>query len=78
VGAIWFVSKLNGFKIEEVGMFADLLHRYLRNNYSKKYQLSSEFSIAFDVVSGLWVDYSQIEKGDILGILTATIDEINS
>src|SRR5258705_8644094 len=31
VGAIWFVSKLNGYRIEEVGMFADLLYRFLKN-----------------------------------------------
>src|SRR6187402_1494715 len=40
IGAIWFVSKLKGYKKEEVGIFTDALYRYLDLNYSKDFSIS--------------------------------------
>lgn len=34
IGGIWFVSQLKGFTKNELGMFVDVLYRYLDNHYS--------------------------------------------
>lgn len=77
VGAIWFVAKVNGYRIEEVGMFCDMLNRFLVHNYSKRYQLDPKYCIAVDTLSGHRVEYSQIEDGNISPMLTSTLDELS-
>lgn len=77
IGAIWFIAKLKGYRIEEVGLATELLYRYIKSNYSKKYQLNSKYCLALDVVNGNAVNYFQIENGDIPAILIPTIDDIN-
>lgn len=77
VGAIWFVAKVNGYRIEEVSMFCEMLQRFLRQNYSKKYQLNSKFCLAADMISGQVVDYAAIESGKLPQVLSLTLDEIN-
>ncbi len=77
VGSIWFTAKVRGYKIEEVGLFCDLLYRSLRHNYSKQYQLHPKHCVAVDVFSGLIVNYSEIESGKVPQVLNLTLDEIN-
>ena len=77
IGAIWFTAKVRGYSTEEVGMFCDMLHRFLKQNYSKKYRIASKYCIAVDMISGNWVDYTRIKKGKLSPVLTSTIDEIN-
>jgi len=77
VGAIWFTAKVNGYQIEEVSMFCDMLYRFLRHNYSKKYQIAPKYCLAIDMLSEHIVNYSQIEDGSVIQTLTPTLDEIN-
>lgn len=77
VGAIWFIAKIDGYRIEEVGMYSDILYRFLRHNYSKKYELSSKYSVAVDMLGGQIVSYSDIESGRLRELLSPTLDEIN-
>lgn len=30
IGAIWFTAKVKGYSVEEVGMYCDMLHRFLK------------------------------------------------
>lgn len=76
IGAIWFIAKLGGYKKDELGMFADILYRYLKINFSKDYTLNPKYCIAVDVVNNFDVKYSQIEEAEIPAILIPTIDEI--
>lgn len=76
IGAIWFIAKLNGFRKDELGMFSDILFRYLKNNFSKKYNLNTNYCIAVDVFNNFDVKYSQLEKGEVPKILNSTLDEI--
>jgi hypothetical protein len=76
VGAIWFIAKLNGFKKDELGMFADILYRYLKTHFSKDYDLNPKYCIAVDVFKKFEVNYSQLEKGEISLILNPTLEEI--
>lgn len=76
IGAIWFIAKLDGFKSDELGMFADALYRYLDSGFSKDYRLDSKYCIAVDVFNSSMVSYSQLEKGNIPRILDQTLSEI--
>lgn len=77
VGAIWFIAKLGGFKKEELGIYTDLLYRYLKANFSKDYTLNPKYCLAIDVANCSSVNYSQIESAEVHAILIATLDEIN-
>jgi hypothetical protein len=77
VGAIWFTAKKDGYRIEQIGMFCEMLYRFLKHNYSNKYELTPRFCIAVDILSGHNVNYSQIENGALSPILLGTLDDIN-
>lgn len=76
IGAIWFIAKLDGFRKDELGMFTDILYKYLNTHFSKDYTLNPKYCIAVDVFNNLDVEYSQIEKGEVPKILNVTLDEI--
>jgi len=76
IGAIWFIAKLKGFKKDELGMFTDILYRYLKTHYSKDYIINPKYCIAVDVFNNFEVNYSQLEKGEVSAILNPTLDEI--
>lgn len=76
VGAIWFVAKKKGFKKDELGMFADILARYLRNQYGKKFTPNPRYCLAVDVVNQSDVNYSQLQTGEIPYLLNKTIDDV--
>ena len=76
VGAIWFVAQKDGFKREELGMFADILSRYLKLYFSKKYDINHKYCIVVDLYNGSYIDYLQLEEGAIPKVLNRTLDEI--
>jgi hypothetical protein len=77
VGGIWFIAKLEGFAKEELGMYAELLYRSIRISLSKKYIINPEFCIAMDILKNNHISYSEIENGEVRGILVLTLDEIS-
>lgn len=77
VGAIWFIAKKDGYTHEEVGMFCDMLYRFLKHNFSKKYQVDSQFSTAVEMVSGRILSYSEVVSRSLSTELSSTLDEIN-
>ena len=78
IGGIWFIAKKNGFKKSELGMFVDILYRYLVKYYSKDYFINSNYCIAVDLYNGQEVNYTEIEKGQILMLIDTTILEIKN
>ncbi len=76
VGVIWFVAQLDGFKDEELGIFLDLAHRYLRAIY-KSHVINPKNCIVIDVFMEREVNYSQVLSGRIPSVLAATIDQFN-
>lgn len=77
IGAVWFVAKLEGYSHSEIGMFADMIFRYLDKHYSKNYFVNTTFCIAVDVFSGKVVRFTDIENGTVPSLIEATIDQIN-
>ena len=76
VGAIWFIAKLNGYRKEELGMFTDILYRYLNAFFSENYSVSSKYCIVVDVFRGIDLNYMQFEESGNPQILDSTIEEI--
>jgi hypothetical protein len=76
VGAIWFIAKLNGFQKDELGMFTDILYRYLKTHFSKSFTVNSKYCVAVDVFNKADVNYSQLENGDLPKILNSTLEEL--
>ena len=76
VGGIWFVAKLKGFKEAELGMFADIIYRYLKKHYSDDFYVNSKYCIAIDLFNGQKLNYSEIENNKIPKLIDSTIDEI--
>lgn len=78
VGAIWFVAKLENFGKKELGMFADVLCRYLELNFSEKYKVNTDYCVAVDVLNGVDINYAELEAQDTPLILDSIIGEIQS
>jgi hypothetical protein len=76
IGSIWFIPKIKGLSQEELGLYSEVMYRYLKNNYSKKNDISSRYCIAFDVVNKLEVNYSQLENMELPFILNSTLDDL--
>jgi len=78
LGAIWLVAKLNGFKKNELGMFCELLHKFLTTNYSDNYQVSDNLCIAVDTFNAQKVSYRELLEGHVPFLLQETIREIRN
>ena len=76
IGGIWFIAQLNGFNKSELGMFIDILYRYLKKNYSKDFNVNPSFCIAVDLFNSQDVNYSDIQNGSIQKLIDSTIEDI--
>lgn len=77
VGALWFVAKLDGYEIQELGMFAEALFIYLKNNFNQDYKISKKYSIVIDVLAKKDLSFQKVIKDEIPTILKSTLDSIN-
>jgi len=78
VGAIWFLAKLEGFKKEELGIFAEALHIYLSANFENSHRISAQNCLIIDVLNKEEVNYQMIVDGEIPSLLFATLENIKS
>jgi hypothetical protein len=76
LGAVWLVAKLNGFKKAELGMFCELLFKFLTKNYADRYQISEDLCIAVDTYSVQKVTYTELLAGKFPFLIKKTVDEI--
>ena len=76
VGAIWFLAKLDSFKKQELGMFAEALYIYLSVNFEKKYQIDPENCVVVDVLNKEQVNYKMVIAGEIMPLLLPTLESI--
>jgi hypothetical protein len=77
VGSIWFIAKIKGYNIAELSIFCEMLYRFLKYNYSRKFELNPKFCLVVDVLGGSIVDYSEFENGTLSPLVNPTLDEIN-
>lgn len=76
LGAIWLIARVNGFKKDELGIFCDILHRFLTKNYSNNYQISDDLCIAIDTFNGQKIVYQELVNDGIPSLLDRTLTEI--
>jgi hypothetical protein len=76
VGAIWFVAKLGGLKREELGMFCDILFRYLKAHYSNDFEVSLKYCIAVYVNKAQEIRYSELKNEQVSKVLDNTLNEL--
>ena len=56
-------------------MFADILYRYLRENYSNDYFVNPAYCIAVDLYRGQDLNYKEIQDGNIPILIDSTLDD---
>lgn len=78
VGAIWFVAKLDGYSKAEFGIFTEALFFYLKNNFSKKYEVSPENCLVVDVLNLDEVNYQMVLDDKIPAMLRETLKSIRA
>ena len=76
LGALWLIPQLNGFKKSELGMFCEVLYRFLIKNYSDKYQISEDFCIAIDTYNAQKLSYKELVVGEFPFLIDKTLTEI--
>ncbi|MCL1669963.1 hypothetical protein M2T82_18025 [Elizabethkingia ursingii] len=76
VGAIWFVAKLDGYNITELGIFAEALFIYLSNNFDQNFTIHPENCLVVDVIGEQEVNYQELIDNKITAILKPTLELI--
>ncbi|OPC33107.1 hypothetical protein [Elizabethkingia anophelis] len=76
VGAIWFVAKLDGYNITELGIFAEALFIYLSNNFDQNFTINPENCLIVDVIGEQEVNYKELIDEKISAILKPTLELI--
>lgn len=78
IGGIWFVAQLEGFPKSELGMFTDILYRYLDKHHSKDFYVNPDYCIAVDLYNGQEANYTEILKGKIPTLIDSTLDDLKN
>ncbi|ALL06494.1 hypothetical protein AQ505_13905 [Pedobacter sp. PACM 27299] len=78
IGAIWLVAKIDGFRKTELGMFCELLYRFLVKNYSDNYQISEKFCTAVDTFGAQSITYAEMLAVNMPFLIKKTIDDIKA
>lgn len=78
VGGILFTPNLTGYKKSQLGLFSEILYKFLEQNYSNEYKISEEFCIAIDTYNVQIITYKEVISGNIKPILNEIISEIKA
>jgi hypothetical protein len=78
IGALWLAPQVEGFKKSELGIFCEVLHRFLLKNYSNDYQISPDYCIAIDTFNAQSITYSDLLNGDIPFLLDETLHQMKN
>lgn len=78
IGAIWLIAKIGGFRKAELGMFCELLYKFLVKNYSDNYQISEKFCTAVDTFGAQNVTYADMLALNTPFLIKKTIDDIKA
>lgn len=76
IGAVWFIAQLDGFDKGELGMFVDILYRYLDKHFAEDFFINTSYCIAIDVFKAQRVSYKDIDEGRVPRLLEQTINDI--
>jgi hypothetical protein len=77
IAGIWFTAQKDGYRTEELGMFCELLFRYLEDTKADDSEINPDFGIALDVFNNIEIRYSQMQGSRFEGLLNSTVEEMN-
>ncbi len=78
IGAIWFVADVKRFRNDELGIFLELLYRYLVATFGKSHTINKNYCRVVEVGSGREVKYSDINSAEISATIEKTVEEIKT
>lgn len=76
IGAIWLVPQLNGFRKNELGMFCELLYKFLLKNFGNEYQVSENYCIVIDTFNAQIINYLDLLSSNIPFLVKKTLKEL--
>lgn len=76
IGAIAFIPQLEGFQKPQLGMFCEMLYKFLHKHYSSEYQIAEDFCIAIDTYNAQSIIYVELITGKIPRLIETTVEEI--
>lgn len=76
IGAIWLVTQKDGFSKDELGMFCEMMYRFLNKSYSRSYQVAHEYCVVIDTFSLRTVRYNELTDGDVPLLIDSTLKNI--
>ena len=73
IGGIWFVTRLEGYSIADVGIYAESLYRYLSSYFSKDFMVNHSDCIVINISKGDYISYNDILEEQIPSLLDPTL-----
>jgi len=73
IGGIWFVTRLEGYGIADLGIYSEALYRYLSSYFSKDYIINASACIVINISSGDFISYNDILDEQIPSLLDPTL-----
>ncbi len=78
IGALWLIQQQNSFSKPELGMFCEILYRFLVNNYGANFQISENFCVVIDTCGAQRITYSEMLSEGSFFLIDNTLEEIQT
>ncbi|MCY1243706.1 hypothetical protein D3C86_1664540 [compost metagenome] len=78
IGALWLIQQQNSFSKSELGMFCEILYRFLVNNYGANFQISEKFCVVIDTCGAQRITYSEMLSEGSIFLIDKTLEEIQT
>lgn len=78
IGGIILLPQLNGFTKSELGLFCEILYKFLFEKYSGEYTISQHYCIAIDTYNASSITFLEMINSRMPSILNTTLLEIKS
>lgn len=75
VGGICFVTKIEIYSKDEIGMFCEMLNRYLVNAYGDKFQISEAHCMVLDTYTTKCVTSLELSSGAVPLLVDSTVSK---
>ncbi|RXR23039.1 hypothetical protein [Flavobacterium stagni] len=76
IGALLLISQIDGYKKSQLGMFCEMLYRFLELHFSNDYQIAEDYCITIDTCLSKIMTYTEISDGTVPSLIKPTIEEI--
>jgi len=78
MGGIFFVTSVQGYSIDDLGIFSEAIYKYLYNQHPEDYYIDPKYCITVDASTMEVVRYQEILDGKIPSLLQKMLDKLNT